>query len=404
MKKSGGNKKKKAFSFESFNSVFVVILTIVIFSISGFVTSQSAVVNFEKKYDGNERIKGKERIDNPDGTYTLSLSVTGGSSVTSMSSPANIILVYDISASMKTQTYVMVESDTGRRGRVNGSFVLLYRDSNCNSLSWDGDTTSTMYYKDSNNTCKSYSGKRYMSKDSKRGIEAETVVKEFAENLFAYNTEASPDAVEMALVTFSSNASTVSFTDENGNSTNWTNNKNDIVPKFTNPGNTFSDYFRSRYAGETNWQAALNKVMVLLAEADNDPTYVVFITDGTPTRAEMGYTPGPYAVVDYSDSALEEAYNVNHYDTVTDTVVSPTDTTKKSNTTLFGITVSKKTGNAVVRNKLKRQVRSIIDENKLNIAYRPMIEKIDFNSLLTFSTLTKEEQASYNVWLKEFGR
>ena len=35
------------------------------------------------------------------------------------------------------------------------------------------------------------------------------------------------------------------------------------------------------------------------------------------------------------------------------------------NTTLFGITVSKKTGNAVVRNKLKRQVRSIIDENKL---------------------------------------
>ena len=32
------------------------------------------------------------------------------------------------------------------------------------------------------------------------------------------------------------------------------------------------------------------------------------------------------------------------------------------------------------------------------------IEEIDFNSLLTFSTLTKEEQASYNAWLKEFGR
>ena len=32
------------------------------------------------------------------------------------------------------------------------------------------------------------------------------------------------------------------------------------------------------------------------------------------------------------------------------------------------------------------------------------IEEISFNSLLTFSTLTNEEQASYNAWLKEFGR
>ena len=32
------------------------------------------------------------------------------------------------------------------------------------------------------------------------------------------------------------------------------------------------------------------------------------------------------------------------------------------------------------------------------------IEEIDFASLLTFSILTKEEQASYNAWLKEFGR
>jgi len=32
------------------------------------------------------------------------------------------------------------------------------------------------------------------------------------------------------------------------------------------------------------------------------------------------------------------------------------------------------------------------------------IEEISFASLLTFSTLTKEEQASYNAWLKEFGR
>ena len=32
------------------------------------------------------------------------------------------------------------------------------------------------------------------------------------------------------------------------------------------------------------------------------------------------------------------------------------------------------------------------------------IEEIPFESLLTFSTLTQEEQISYNAWLKEFGR
>lgn len=32
------------------------------------------------------------------------------------------------------------------------------------------------------------------------------------------------------------------------------------------------------------------------------------------------------------------------------------------------------------------------------------IEEIDFGSLFTFSELTKEEKASYNAWLKEFGR
>lgn len=32
------------------------------------------------------------------------------------------------------------------------------------------------------------------------------------------------------------------------------------------------------------------------------------------------------------------------------------------------------------------------------------IEQIDFNSLLTFSNLTQEEQASYTAWLKEFNR
>lgn len=34
---------------------------------------------------------------------------------------------------------------------------------------------------------------------------------------------------------------------------------------------------------------------------------------------------------------------------------------------LFGISVPKKTGNAVVRNKIKRQIKNIIDINKKNL-------------------------------------
>lgn len=37
---------------------------------------------------------------------------------------------------------------------------------------------------------------------------------------------------------------------------------------------------------------------------------------------------------------------------------------KKSNTTLFGITVPKKVGKAVLRNKLKRQIKNIITNNE----------------------------------------
>lgn len=40
-------------------------------------------------------------------------------------------------------------------------------------------------------------------------------------------------------------------------------------------------------------------------------------------------------------------------------------TKENLNKTIFGIAVGKKIGNAVTRNKLKRQVRNIIDNNKM---------------------------------------
>ncbi len=58
----------------------------------------------------------------------------------------------------------------------------------------------------------------------------------------------------------------------------------------------------------------------------------------------------------------------------------------------FGLAVSKKCGNAVDRNKIKRQLRNIIDDNKklfsINMNYIIMVRK----EILNVSYLQMEEQ------------
>ena len=69
--------------------------------------------------------------------------------------------------------------------------------------------------------------------------------------------------------------------------------------------------------------------------------------------------------------------------------------------------VAKQMGiSATTVSRYVKEAKSIVEELvelPHESAAKP-IEEIPFESLLTFSTLTKEEQASYNAWLKEFGR
>ena len=61
----------------------------------------------------------------------------------------------------------------------------------------------------------------------------------------------------------------------------------------------------------------------------------------------------------------------------------------KSKDNLFGISVPKKYGNAVSRNKIKRQVKNIIDKNKFNIKkeydyviiLKSPLKKLKFNEI-----------------------
>ena len=91
---------------------------------------------------------------------------------------------------------------------------------------------------------------------------AKTAVNNLANSLFAYNTSSAPNTVQMALVDFSTTASS------------------------HNPVNTYADFSRAvnnlNANGGTNWEDALQEA-ANVDFGDNDQTFVVFVSDGNPT-------------------------------------------------------------------------------------------------------------------------
>ena len=72
---------------------------------------------------------------------------------------------------------------------------------------------------------------------------------------------------------------------------------------------------------------------------------------------------------------------------------------QKENNNFYGITVPTKTGNAVVRNKLKRQVKNIIDNNKKYIQNYYIYVIIIRKNLLE-TDYKKKEQELINLFKK----
>lgn len=65
---------------------------------------------------------------------------------------------------------------------------------------------------------------------------------------------------------------------------------------------------------------------------------------------------------------------------------------KKSSNTLFGISIPKKTGNAVIRNKIKRQIKNIIDNNKIHIQNNYNYVIIIRKEILELTYIEKEKE------------
>lgn len=158
---------------------------------------------------------------NGDGTYDITLSVTGVVEQHENITKASVIVIFDTSGSMNWE---MASSNTPSN-----------------------------------------------SANSRMSI-AKKAVKNLATELLGKTDSDGNKLVQMALVSFSTTAEVYNFGTET-----------DVTPKYTSNASTFNAAVDTLSAGGiTNWEQALDKANALEVPRDT-PTYVIFVSDGDPT-------------------------------------------------------------------------------------------------------------------------
>ncbi|MCQ2546816.1 MAG: VWA domain-containing protein, partial [Clostridia bacterium] len=245
-----------------------------------------------------------ETAPDGDGTYTLSLSVRGAKTSESVSSKADVIVVFDASNSMSQNSIKeYAASNTGRYyQKSNGDYEALYR-YNANSGRYtqlnSDDYTGDVYYKNGSNYTK-YEGQRYVSSTKTRLAIAKECVNELASELLANND----DRIRMSLVRFSLEGEVISFAGKQ-----YTSDINQYKTAVNNISSTYG----------TNWESALKKAGEVTTREDAEK-YVIFVSDGNPTLRD---SQGPWGESMRSDGKYgnlsESDTNVSHcYDTAVD--------------------------------------------------------------------------------------
>ena len=204
----------------------------------------------------------KKLESNHDGTYKLTLSVTGNSMASTAKTKANVIVVFDASNSMKKTatiySYTPTTDTYDTYGLVNGKYVELHYSVFWNEwyyyVGWKQiEYTETRY-------------KRKMQKSTRLNA-AKQAVNHLARQLFLNNDPENPNLVEMALVTFATKAYSA-------------NKKYNNFSDFETEVNKISTYTNEQ--GGTNWEDGLNAANNYNFN-DNDPVYIIFVSDGDPT-------------------------------------------------------------------------------------------------------------------------
>ena len=171
----------------------------------------------------------KSKLLNPngDGTYTMDLSVTTHARPHETSNGVNVIVVFDTSSSMTRSV-----------------------------------TNPNNKYPDT-----------YRTEPDSRFYNARQAINKFLTDLLP-NNNASTNLVQLALIDFNYSATTHTFSGGTGNPAYWTNN-----------ASTFMSTVDSLTCPQgTNWAQALDKARAVAATADEDPTYILLMTDGAPSQ------------------------------------------------------------------------------------------------------------------------
>ena len=329
MKNSGG-KMKKVYKLKKRNCLISSLLVFGVFLITlgGLFTVKSSLIDLlNYKASGDVPAHSKSIGDNHDGTWKLALDVTGDSE--KKPQHVNVIVIVDRSGSMghntdtTTTTYTPTSGNgnnlygyvdgeyvpldrrydyvpydgtptnngTTYYGRYNNRYVNLYYNNGTwyrtrNGYGWTGYSysnpyTGTFYTYDRYYFLEDgtvYTGQRYDRQVVSTRMEAtKSAVNSLASSLLQNNEVEGndDDTVEMALVTFATNAATNNFT-ENNVTTHYTASEEN----FTNAVNGIT--VATNGSAGTNWEAAL-KAANGISFDDEDPTYVIFFSDGSPT-------------------------------------------------------------------------------------------------------------------------
>lgn len=312
---------------------------------------------------------------NGDGTYNLTLSVAGRASSSQESSNANVVIIFDTSGSMSEAAYVtryLPVTDNNRRNRyglVDGAYVPL------TYSYW----TNAYYVTD---TGERYDGQRYRQVTTQQGTRmsnAKTATNALIESLLDNNTTADPDAVEIALVDFSTTVNSVA---------NWTTNESALTTQVNG----------YRANGGTNWEAALSRAKSLAdtkAKAQPDEaTYIVFVSDGNPTfrNSRLGGNDwNDYYGVYGTGNSDPNGYNFDAAKAVADGILG-------AGYNLYTVNAF---GDAVNMQNLGGAYQSAEDPDALTAAFNEIVNKITnaaaFTNVKVTDTLTELTATGLNA-------
>ena len=109
MKGKGKKNISKYLNIRTIMLALLVVLSTAFFAFGGLKTVHSALVDMQKRLDPNEELGRKTLSDNEDGTYKLSLTVTGDS--IKEVQHVNVVVIVDRSGSMGYNTVYYTESN-----------------------------------------------------------------------------------------------------------------------------------------------------------------------------------------------------------------------------------------------------------------------------------------------------